>query len=141
MSWVDWPAGANVRFEGLTRERRDESLGAPASCPRARGDPGPCAASPGEACAAGAAAHGPRGREGPLERPPPCPEASFSRSSSSSLPRLIWAMGRVMPQASLSGQSAVREDELGSSRFTERRSASLPSRSTSSGEVPGMTLA
>ena len=49
-------------------------------------------------------------------------------------------MGVITCDFVLFGQSVPRERSLGSSKLTESRSERRPSSSTSSGEVPGMTL-
>ncbi len=53
----------------------------------------------------------------------------------------IWRMGESTVPARFSGQRASSDPELGSSMFTEMRSASRPRASRSSGEAPGMALA
>ena len=76
-----------------------------------------------------------------LVRPPSRLPSCASRGSSSWAQVLkICSMGLITCDFVLFGQSVPRERSLGSSRLTESRSERRPSSSTSSGEVPGMTL-
>lgn len=151
MICVDCPAGANRRRRLATRECGMVVRHAPlvsggevpaplerAASVRARASDGPVGDAVADVWMPVVAGPAPSALLAVSpSRLPPC----ASRHSSSWARVLkICSMGVITCDFVLFGQSVPRERSLGSSKLTESRSERRPSSSTSSGEVPGITL-